>query len=147
MPIAPLADAPNLTEQMVAALATRIASGGIAAGAKLPSESELVAEFGVSRTVVREAISQLRARGLVATQRGIGSFARTQAAGSVEFIFCVLALRDQVCPPTLNLENPSPGCDIDLVPHRAKERPLRYALSNSFGFGGTNASVIVSRPG
>jgi len=68
------------------------------------------------------------------------------AAGSVEFIFCLLALRDQVCPPTLNLDNPSPGCDIDLVPHRAKERPLRYALSNSFGFGGTNASVVVARP-
>src|SRR5262245_5805241 len=68
------------------------------------------------------------------------------AAGSVEFIFCVLALRDQLCPPTLNLDSPSPGCDIDLVPHRAKQRPLRYALSNSFGFGGTNASVILTRP-
>jgi 3-oxoacyl-[acyl-carrier-protein] synthase II len=68
------------------------------------------------------------------------------AAGSVEFIFCLLALRDQVCPPTLNLDSPSPGCDIDLVPHRSKQRPLRYALSNSFGFGGTNASVILTRP-
>jgi len=45
-------------------------------------------------------------------------------------------------PPTLNLDNPSAGCDIDLVPHRAKERKVRYAMSNSFGFGGTNASVI-----
>ena len=62
----PLAEAPSLTEQMVAQLGARIASGAIAAGAKLPSESELVAEFGVSRTVVREAISQLRARGMVA---------------------------------------------------------------------------------
>jgi len=81
----PLAEAPSLTEQMVAQLGARIASGAIAAGAKLPSESELVAEFGVSRTVVREAISQLRARGMVATQRGIGTFTRTRSAGSVEF--------------------------------------------------------------
>ena len=64
------------------------------------------------------------------------------AAGSVEAIFSILALRDGVVPPTLNLENPSPSCDIDLVPLKAKQRPVRYALSNSFGFGGTNASLI-----
>ena len=64
------------------------------------------------------------------------------AAGSVEAIFSILALRDGVAPPTLNLENPSDGCDIDLVPRQAKERKVRYALSNSFGFGGTNASLI-----
>jgi 3-oxoacyl-[acyl-carrier-protein] synthase II len=64
------------------------------------------------------------------------------AAGSVEAIFSILAMRDGIVPPTLNLENPSPGCDIDLVPRQAKERPVRYALSNSFGFGGTNASLV-----
>jgi 3-oxoacyl-[acyl-carrier-protein] synthase II len=64
------------------------------------------------------------------------------AAGSVEAIFSILALRDQIVPPTRNLDNPSDGCDIDLVPHKAKARALRYALSNSFGFGGTNASLI-----
>ncbi len=67
------------------------------------------------------------------------------AAGSVEAIFCILAMRDQVAPPTLNLENPSPGCDIDLVPHQARQRKIRHVLSNSFGFGGTNASVVLSR--
>jgi len=67
------------------------------------------------------------------------------AAGSVEAIFSILAMRDGVAPPTLNLENPSPGCDLDLVPLRAKERSIRYALSNSFGFGGTNASLIFAR--
>jgi len=67
------------------------------------------------------------------------------AAGSVEAIFSILALREGVVPPTLNLDDPSPGCDIDLVPHKAKERPVRYALSNSFGFGGTNASLIFAR--
>jgi 3-oxoacyl-[acyl-carrier-protein] synthase II len=68
------------------------------------------------------------------------------AAGSVEAIFSILAMRDGVAPPTLNLENPSPGCDIDLVPKQAKERKIRYALSNSFGFGGTNASLIFAGP-
>ena len=64
------------------------------------------------------------------------------AAGAVEAIFSVKAIQDNVAPPTLNLENPSDGCDIDLVPLQAKERPITAALSNSFGFGGTNASVI-----
>ncbi len=64
------------------------------------------------------------------------------AAGAVEAIFSVLAIRDSIAPPTLNLDNPSEGCDIDLVPHRAKERPIRAAMSNSFGFGGTNATLI-----
>ena len=68
------------------------------------------------------------------------------AAGSVEAIFSILAMRDGIVPPTLNLENPSAGCDIDLVPLRAKERPVHYALSNSFGFGGTNASLIFGPP-
>jgi len=64
------------------------------------------------------------------------------AAGAVEAVFSVLAIRDGVAPPTLNLDNPSEGCDIDLVPHQAKERPIRAAMSNSFGFGGTNATLI-----
>src|SRR5579864_4836639 len=64
------------------------------------------------------------------------------AAGSVEAIFSIFAMRDSVVPPTLNLEKPSQSCDIDLVPLKAKERRVRYALSNSFGFGGTNASLI-----
>jgi 3-oxoacyl-[acyl-carrier-protein] synthase II len=64
------------------------------------------------------------------------------AAGSVEAIFSILSLRDQVVPPTRNLDNPSEGCDIDLVPHKAKQRKVRKALSNSFGFGGTNASLV-----
>jgi 3-oxoacyl-[acyl-carrier-protein] synthase II len=64
------------------------------------------------------------------------------AAGSTEAIFSILAMRDGIVPPTLNLERPSENCDIDLVPLRAKERKVRYALSNSFGFGGTNASLI-----
>ncbi len=64
------------------------------------------------------------------------------AAGSVDAIFAILALRDGVVPPTLNLDNPSPACDLNLVPKTAQERRVRYALSNSFGFGGTNATLI-----
>ena len=67
------------------------------------------------------------------------------AAGAVEAIFSVKAIQDGVAPPTLNLENPSDGCDIDLVPMQAKERKITAALSNSFGFGGTNASVIFKK--
>jgi 3-oxoacyl-[acyl-carrier-protein] synthase II len=64
------------------------------------------------------------------------------AAGAVEAIFSILAIRDNVVPPTLNLDNPSEGCDLDLVPHQAKERPVRTVMSNSFGFGGTNGTLI-----
>ncbi len=64
------------------------------------------------------------------------------AAGAVESIFSILAMNNGVVPPTLNLDNPDEGCDIDLVPHQAKEREVRAVLSNSFGFGGTNATLI-----
>ena len=64
------------------------------------------------------------------------------AAGAVEAIFCILAIRDNVAPPTINLDNPSVDTAIDLVPQKARQREIRVALSNSFGFGGTNASLI-----
>jgi len=64
------------------------------------------------------------------------------AAGAIEAIFTTLAIRDQVAPPTINLDNPSEGCDLNLVPHTAQARKIRVAISNSFGFGGTNGSVL-----
>jgi 3-oxoacyl-[acyl-carrier-protein] synthase II len=67
------------------------------------------------------------------------------AAGTVEAIFCLLAIRDQVVPPTINLDNPSVDTALDLVPHKARKRPINIALSNSFGFGGTNASLVFRR--
>jgi len=67
------------------------------------------------------------------------------AAGSVEAIFSILTIERGIVPPTLNLDNPSDDCDLDLVPHEAKHREVRHALSNSFGFGGTNASLVFSQ--
>ncbi len=68
------------------------------------------------------------------------------AAGAVEAIFSILAIRDQIVPPTLNLDNPSIDTAIDLVPHKAKAREVRAAVSNSFGFGGTNATLVLTAP-
>ncbi|WP_043526709.1 beta-ketoacyl-ACP synthase II [Litchfieldella xinjiangensis] len=67
------------------------------------------------------------------------------AAGAVEAVFSILAIRDQVAPPTINLDNPQEGCDLDYVPHAAREMKIDVALSNSFGFGGTNGSLIFKR--
>jgi len=69
------------------------------------------------------------------------------AAGGIEAIFSILALRDQVLPPTINLDNPSEGCDLDYVPHVARQQKLDVAMSNSFGFGGTNGTVVFRRLG
>ena len=66
------------------------------------------------------------------------------AAGAVEAAFCVLAIRDQVAPPTINLDNPNVETALDLAPNAARKRPIKVALSNSFGFGGTNASLVLS---
>ncbi|HLX80675.1 MAG TPA: beta-ketoacyl-ACP synthase II [Burkholderiales bacterium] len=67
------------------------------------------------------------------------------AAGGVEAVFSVLALRDQVSPPTINLQNPDPQCDLDYVPNTARKMTIRAALSNSFGFGGTNGTLVFKR--
>ena len=67
------------------------------------------------------------------------------AAGAIELIACVMAIRDNVAPPTLNLDNPSVETPIDLVPHQARKHEINTVLSNSFGFGGTNASLIFRR--
>ena len=67
------------------------------------------------------------------------------AAGAVEAIFSILAIRDQVAPPTINLDNPDEDCDLNYVPHNAQEMTIDYALSNSFGFGGTNGSLLFKK--
>ncbi|WP_426417810.1 beta-ketoacyl-ACP synthase II [Aestuariirhabdus sp. LZHN29] len=67
------------------------------------------------------------------------------AAGAVESIFSILSIRDQIAPPTINLDNPGEGCRLDYVPHKARKMKIDHALSNSFGFGGTNGSLLFSR--
>ena len=67
------------------------------------------------------------------------------AAGGVEAVFSILAIRDQVAPPTINLDNPDDACDLDYVPHTARQMTIDIAMSNSFGFGGTNGTVIFKK--
>jgi len=68
------------------------------------------------------------------------------AAGGVEAVFTALALRDQIAPPTINLDNPDPACDLDYVPHTARDMKIDVAMSNSFGFGGTNGTLVLRKP-
>ena len=68
------------------------------------------------------------------------------AAGGIEALLSCLAIRDQIAPPTINLDNPSEGCDLDLIPYQARSMSIRSVLSNSFGFGGTNSTLIISHP-
>lgn len=104
-------------------------------GTSTPLGDEI--ELGAVKRLFGDAAYKLS---MSSTKSAIGHL--LGAAGSVEAIFCLKAMQDGIVPPTLNLNDPSEGCDIDLVPLKAKERPVRIALSNSFGFGGTNASVI-----
>jgi 3-oxoacyl-[acyl-carrier-protein] synthase II len=94
-------------------------------------------EIGAVKRVFGEAAYDLC---MSSTKSAIGHL--LGAAGAVEAIYSILAMRDGLVPPTLNLDNPSAGCDLDLVPHTAKERKVDAVLSNSFGFGGTNASLV-----
>ncbi len=107
-------------------------------GTSTPLGDEI--ELGAVKRLFGDAAYKLS---MSSTKSAIGHL--LGAAGSVESIFCLLSMRDGIVPPTLNLENPSGKCDLDLVPHNAKKREVNAALSNSFGFGGTNASLIFAR--
>ena len=106
-------------------------------GTSTPLGDEL--ELGAVRKLFGNHVGGLS---MSSTKSAIGHL--LGGAGAVESIFCILAMRDQIVPPTLNLDNPSDGCaGVDLVPHKAKERRVRAVLNNSFGFGGTNASLVM----
>lgn len=97
-------------------------------------------ELGAVERLVGDSASRIS---MSSTKSAIGHL--LGAAGAVEAIFSALAIRDNIAPPTLNLDNPSVETKIDLVPHVARKREINVALSNSFGFGGTNASLILRR--
>jgi 3-oxoacyl-[acyl-carrier-protein] synthase II len=96
------------------------------------------------KAVERAFANAAAALSLSSTKSAIGHL--LGAAGAVEAIFCALSIRDQVVAPTLNLDDPSVETPIDLVPHTARKRTVKNAMSNSFGFGGTNAAIILSSP-
>ncbi|MEZ0498366.1 beta-ketoacyl-ACP synthase II [Sphingomonas sp. IW22] len=106
-------------------------------GTSTPLGDEL--ELGAVRRLFGSALDGMS---MSSTKSAIGHL--LGGAGAVESIFCILAMRDGIVPPTLNLDNPSENCaGVDLVPHKAKERKVRAILNNSFGFGGTNASLVM----
>jgi 3-oxoacyl-[acyl-carrier-protein] synthase II len=107
-------------------------------GTSTPVGDEI--EIGAVHRLLGNAAGRLS---MSSTKSSIGHL--LGAAGAVEAIFCVLAIRDGVAPPTLNLDNPSVQTAIDLVAHQAQQRKIDVVLSNSFGFGGTNASLVFRR--
>jgi 3-oxoacyl-[acyl-carrier-protein] synthase II len=117
-----------------------------------PAEIDYINAHGTS-TPVGDEIELNAVQRLVGGEAGHISMSSTKssighllgAAGAVEAIFSILAMRDRVAPPTLNLDNPSVKALVDLVPHKAREREIDVVLSNSFGFGGTNASLVFRR--
>jgi len=117
-----------------------------------PEDVDYLNAHGTSTPVgdIGETIAVKRAFGDAANNLAVSSTKSMTghllgAAGAVEAIFCILALRDQVVPPTINLDDPDPQCDLDYVPHEARDAKLRTAISNSFGFGGTNGSLVFSQ--
>jgi 3-oxoacyl-[acyl-carrier-protein] synthase II len=117
-----------------------------------PTEIDYINSHGTStpvgdeielRAVERIVDGQVERLSMSSTKSSIGHL--LGAAGAVEAIFSILAIRDNVCPPTINLDNPSVETKIDLVPKVARKKPINTVLSNSFGFGGTNASLVMRR--
>ncbi|MEX1083281.1 MAG: beta-ketoacyl-ACP synthase II [Xanthobacteraceae bacterium] len=140
---APTPDGDGAFRSMQAALRNaKISPGDIdyinAHGTSTPLGDEI--ELGAVQRLIGNAASRIS---MSSTKSCIGHL--LGAAGAAEAIFSVLAIRDRVAPPTINLDNPSIETSIDLVPHKARQREINVALSNSFGFGGTNASLVFRR--
>ena len=114
-----------------------------------PSEIDYLNAHGTSTPAgdIGETVGIKRAFGDAAKKLAVSSTKSTTghllgAAGAAEAIFCILAIRDQVLPPTINYETPDPDCDLDYVPNTARDAKVTTAISNSFGFGGTNGSLV-----
>ena len=117
-----------------------------------PSEIDYVNTHGTStpagdeteaHAVERVMGNSVEGKSLSSTKSAVGHL--LGAAGAIEAAFCALSIRDGVIPPTLNLDNPSFETPLDLTPHKAVKKPVRAALSNSFGFGGTNAALVLKQ--
>src|SRR5271170_378315 len=132
--------------------ASRCMNAAIRRAGVSPDEIDYINAHGTS-TPLGDEIELKAVERLVGNAAGRISMSSTKssighllgAAGTVEAIFCLLAMRDQVVPPTINLDNPSVATALDLVPHKPRERCVNVVLSNSFGFGGTNASLVFRR--
>jgi len=129
------------------AMAAALADGRVEAGAV-----DYVNAHGTStpyndlfETMAIKAVFGERAKGIAVSSTKSMTGHLLGAAGAVEAMFCVLALQEGVIPPTINYTTPDPECDLDYVPNTARRRPIRYALSNSFGFGGTNSVLLFGR--
>jgi 3-oxoacyl-[acyl-carrier-protein] synthase II len=117
-----------------------------------PDEVDYVNAHGTS-TPIGDAIETIALKRVFGERAGRVAVSSTKSmtghvlggAGGLEAGISVLALRDQILPPTINYENPDPACDLDYVPNQARKTEVGYALSNSFGFGGTNASLLFKR--
>ena len=131
--------------------ALRSMSNALKDGKINPSQVDYINAHGTSTKVgdvtelntVQELFADNNSVKMSSTKSSIGHL--LGAAGSVEAIYTALAIRDQVAPPTLNLHNPIEGATMNLVPLHAQDTKIEYALSNSFGFGGTNASLLLRR--
>jgi 3-oxoacyl-[acyl-carrier-protein] synthase II len=131
----------------LSAMRTALRDAGLAADAidyiNAHGTSTQAGDLAESRAV--EALMGAAAQGVAVSSTKSMTGHLLGAAGAVEAIFSVLAIRDQVAPPTINLDNPDPDCTLNYVPHTAQQLRIEHALSNSFGFGGTNGSLLFSR--
>ena len=129
------------------AIRVALAAAGVAPGTvhHVNAHGTSTKQGDVAETRALHAVFGAHARSLAVSATKSMTGHLLGAAGAVEAIYTVLALREQMVPPTINLDEPDPECDLDYVPHRARHARLGVALSNSFGFGGTNAALVFGR--
>jgi 3-oxoacyl-[acyl-carrier-protein] synthase II len=139
----PPEDGRGAADAMLAALADARVDASAIEYVNAHGTSTLAGDLAESRALERVFGSAAASVAVSSTKSMIGHL--LGAAGAVEAAFSILALRDQVAPPTINLDTPGEGCVLDYVPHTAREMTINHALSNSFGFGGTNGSLLFSR--